>query len=107
MTSGGNICDRCAFIMLLLFEILIASLCLRVIVSDEMRLMPLSVFMLPHLLNLRMFESDIDFDVRIDDCVPAIKHVSDLCDERKNLTLTSTCYKHHLVRFSPLELSAR
>lgn len=32
--------------------------------------MPLSVFMLPHLLNLRMFVSGIDFDARIDDCVP-------------------------------------
>lgn len=93
--------------MLLLLEILIASLCFSVIVSDEIRLMPLSVFMLPHLLNLRMFESGIDFDVRIEDCAPAKKHFRILCDKIESLTLTSTCYKHYLVRFPSLELSAR
>lgn len=30
----------------------------------------LSVLMLPHFVNLRMFESGIDFDTRIDDCMP-------------------------------------
>jgi hypothetical protein len=40
---------------------------LKFIVSDENKLMPLSVLTLPHLLNLRMFESGMDFDVRIDD----------------------------------------
>ena len=72
MTSGGNICVRAGFVMLLLLllEILIASRGFIVIVSDENKLMPLSVFMLPHLLILRIFESGNDFDVRIDDCVP-------------------------------------
>lgn len=93
--------------MLLLLEILIASLCFSVIVSEEIRLMPLSVFMLPHLLNLRMFVSGIDFDVRIEDCVPAKKYFRILFDRREILTLTSTCYKHHLVRLSSLELGAR
>lgn len=72
--SGGNICVRCGFVIvmlaLLLPEMLIESLVLNVIVSAENKLMPLSVLMLPHLLNFRMFESGIDFDVLIEDCRP-------------------------------------
>lgn len=43
-------------LLLLLPEVLMASLG-HFIVSFETRLIPLSVFMLPHLLNLRIFDS--------------------------------------------------
>lgn len=39
-------------------------------VSEQNKLIPLSVFMLPHLLVFRKFESGNDLDVRIDDWVP-------------------------------------
>lgn len=77
MTSGGNIWVRGRVILLLLLpEMLIApSLCRMV--SDETKLMPLSVLTLPpHFGYFRMLESGIDFDVRIDDCVPEGSKVS-------------------------------
>lgn len=83
MVSGGNIVVRGSLELLLpvllVPERLQVSLGLVAIVSDEYKLMPLSVFVLPHLLFFRMFESDMDFDDRIDDWLPDLQFTLTCC----------------------------
>lgn len=70
--SGGNIRDR-IFVetpLLALLDKLTESFCLVIVMSDDVKLIPLSVYMLPNLLDLLRFDSGKDLDARIDDCVP-------------------------------------
>lgn len=71
--SGGGIRDRVGLLdvpLLALLDKLMESFCLVIVVSEDVKLIPLSVYMLPHLLNLLIFESGIDLDARIEDCEP-------------------------------------
>lgn len=71
--SGSIIRDRIGFnetLLLVLLDKLMESFCLVIVMSDDVKLIPLSVYMLPHLLDLLIFDSGIDLDARIDDCVP-------------------------------------
>lgn len=88
---------------LLLLDVLIASFGFIVIVSDENKLIPLSVFMLPHFWFLRIFESGNDFDVRMK-LWAANESNFIFVSWHFNCTLTRSGNSDCFVKFSPLEL---
>lgn len=95
MQSGGGIFDlglpQCAEVLLALLDRLMESFCFVVIVSDENKLIPLSVHTLPHLLNLLMLDSGIDLDARIEDWVPLAGSFGIQQLVQKNLVDWLTC----------------
>lgn len=82
MHSGGGILDLVGLLdvpLLALLDKLMESFCLVIVVSEDVKLIPLSVYMLPHLLNLFIFDSGMDLDARIEDCEPLWKKSLEIC----------------------------
>lgn len=80
--SGGGIRDLVGLLdvpLLALLDKLMESFCLVIVVSEDVKLIPLSVYMLPHLLNLFIFDSGMDLDARIEDCEPLCEKILEIC----------------------------